>query len=154
MQISTQKLRDLVDEALRQDALQWQQEELDFVARQQKHHDEWLEKFGQQWVAAATTITEKIGRGEPITTDDLPKDRDKYGYRDVVLFSSLRPESRHEKDYVKGTAVYKQPRDLVQFRAFLETVEGDTISTSALKDHGFANLQNRVIAYIHEATVR
>jgi hypothetical protein len=42
----------------------------------------------------------------------------------------------------------------VRFLAFLEVVEDDTISTSALRDHGLVNLQNRILAYIHEATER
>jgi hypothetical protein len=152
MKISTAKLKELVEKALEDDKRQWEQEELDFEARKAKSREDWIQTWGEKWVIAADEIYRKVAAGEPIVESDLPKDRD--GYSRIATYAEPRTNSRHERDYVLGKAEYKQPQDLVRFLAFLEVVEDDTISTSALRDHGLVNLQNRILAYIHEATER
>lgn len=152
MIIVTRKLKELVDQALLEDRKKWDDEEVNFVARKAKHREDWLAKYGQDWLAACEKIKQKIAAGEPITKEDMPGDGTRW--HDPAFFSEQRPDSRHEKDIVAGKAVYKAPRDLLEFQRFLELVDGDTVSTSALKDHGLVNLQTRILQFLHDSVER
>jgi len=154
MQINTAKLRELVGHALAEDKRVWEQEEVDFEAKCAKRRQDWLDRNSASWSEFSKTIIEKVRAGVPITEDDVPEDPNADRYSRKAFFSELRPSSRHEKDYVKGVAVYTPPKDLVRFQAFLELVEGDTITTSALKDHGLAQINSKVLQFVHDARER
>lgn len=158
MKISTAKLKELVTEALRQDREQWDREEIDFAARQERHRQKWQSNYSQDWAVTAHKILEAVDNGKPVTPDMFPHAdgarTNPYYLSDIAVYTPLSANSRHEKQIVSGKAEYKAPESLLRFQALLDLVEDDTLTTSALKDHGLANLDNRLLQYINLAVVR
>lgn len=158
MKINTAKLRALVDEALAQDRAVWDKEEQDFETRKQKHLEKWRADYADAWADSAKKISAAIRAGKPITADLFPHAdgarTNPYYLSDIAVYSPIAPNSRHEKQIASGKAEYQAPQSLLKFRALLDLVEDDTLTTSALKDHGLANLDQRLMQYISMAVDR
>jgi hypothetical protein len=151
--INTARLKELVEQALLEDKKKWDDDEVSLRAKQDKHREDWVAKYGPEWDGAADKIKVKVAAGEPIVREDLPASDD--GWRDrPATYVPLNPGSRHERDVLSGKATYKAPRDLLEFRRFLDLVEGDTVSSSALKQHGLVNLQQRILQFLHDSVER
>lgn len=98
------------------------------------YREKWIEKYNVQWNTVALEIQSRVRNGEPITSDIVPMDNTGYGTRHA-FFSPMS---------TKKTPDWEPPRDVTALLAILESSTDAAVSTSALKDHGVANLRHLV----------
>jgi hypothetical protein len=91
----------------------------------QEKKSEWLGKYSERWLDAIPTLSKKIKRGEPITSNDLPKNRERYS-GDTALF--------HERPPVRESV--RIPKELENLKSILLTVQDDEVTTGGLQACG------------------
>lgn len=91
---------------------------------------EWLEGYGDEYVAFANKIKEKIRKGRPILASDVPeKLRDGYSTR-LYTFEAYRPKTRE-----LGSP------EMQSLLKALRAITDEEITPTALKSLGFNNLR-------------
>lgn len=106
------------------------------------HAAEWLSLHGEIWATAATAIRAKLRRGEPITEDDIPRDRT--GYAGKAYYRPKRGESQPARN-----------AELAGLRAVLVAVSDEEIGSTSLRSLGVgANTLRLVVPLLGAASIR
>ncbi|MBB4689803.1 hypothetical protein [Amycolatopsis jiangsuensis] len=102
----------------------------DWNAKRREDHraerTEWVEKYGDAWLAALPKLRDKLRKGRPVTSGDLPARSRNYGSRYPATFDDTEPKAT---PYTGGHAL----RALVRV---LDAVADEKISTHALEQLG------------------
>lgn len=106
------------NEALRQDA-ERKNAEVDAAAA------EWMEQYGEAWLAVLVRLRKKLRNGQPVYSEDLPMKRE---WRSIATFGE-----RARAPYRASS--YNAP-DLYNLIAVLSTIEDETVTPSGLRAVG------------------
>ena len=107
-----------------------------------EHREEWLSLHAESWQKAATAIRAKLRRGEPITEDDIPRDR--AGYTGKAYY---RPR--------RGESLPARAAELAGLRAVLVAISDDMVSSASLRSLGVGvNTLRTIVPLLGAATVR
>lgn len=99
-------------------------------AKVDQHRTEWLEEYGDEYVAFANKIKEKIRKNRPILQSDIPhKLTGGYGSR-METYTKFRAQTREA-----GSP------DLESLLKALRAITDEEITPTALKSLGFNNLR-------------
>lgn len=103
---------------------------------------EWISLHGEGWLKASNAIRAKLRRGDPVTEDDIPRDRS--GYTGKAYYRPRRGES------LPAPSV-----ELAGLRAVLVAVADETITSASLRSLGVGVSTLRLIVpLLGNATVR
>lgn len=94
-----------------------------------QHRAEWLEEYGDEYVAFANKIKEKIRKGRPILQSDVPEKLGGWNRR-FNVFDVYRPKTREP-----GSP------ELESLLKALRAITDEEITPTALKSLGFNNLR-------------
>lgn len=99
-------------------------------AKVAQHRADWLEEYGDEYVAFANKIKEKIRKGRPILGSDVPEKIAGWNRR-FKTFEAYRPRTREV-----GSP------ELDSLLKALRSITDEEITPTALKSLGFKNLRD------------
>lgn len=101
---------------------------------------EWLNVHGAKWAEFAEHVAYLIAHGYPVTENDIPRVRGKYGYGNFAVGheSWLTPPDARE---------YQPPSELVNLRNVLRYTEDELVTTAGLKGLGVEPMRT-VLRYL------
>lgn len=107
------------------------------------HVQEWLSLHSENWTKATTAIRAKLRKGQPVTEDDIPRDRAGYGGK-----AYYRPKHAEALPVTRVT-------ELRGLRAVLDAVSDKEVSSTGLRSLGVgANTLRKIVPLLGSATVR
>ena len=122
MQFNRKALIEAADKARVRHRALWEERVQAIIDAREADRKQWIERHRNDWLLACGNIVNKLQDGEPVVENDLPRERN------YVAF--YRPQPQRDTKY-------EEPHELKALIALLETVEDDTVSSSALKNLGF-----------------
>lgn len=145
MKLNRQKLIENVDQALKtQQSIEDQYDEL-LKEKQKEHLEAWFQHNSKYWYDFIARLQDKLKNRQPIISGDMP---DRYSPRSTeqVFYNGYRPTqgnyTREDQFWIEaiGPRPTARVRELKALKGFLESVDDELVSQTALERVGFRNL--------------
>ncbi len=143
MQFNRSALVEAIDRAIAQEQAVINATRAKNEEASKSHREEWMSLHHDNWQKAATAIRAKLRRGDPVTEDDIPRDRT--GYHGGKAFYRAH----------RGEPLPTTRTELSGLRAVLDAISDDAVSSNSLRSLGVSvNTLRLVVPLLGAATVR
>jgi hypothetical protein len=110
----------------------------------------WIKMYGPRWIEACNAITEKIGRGEPVTYRDIPTLEKSLDV--AALYGGPQGKRGNRFHAINTPDAYEEPAELRKLLIVLDLCTDETVSTYGLKELGIGQrVMSVVMDYIRKS---